>query len=168
MANQGSNGPSHYAIKAMREPKVGSVEELLLEREVSFHERVTGHENVVSFYDVFNEDGWVFLLLELSEAGTLHELIADNDLYDSDDRDARIKTIFLDVIDAVEHCHRQQVFHRDLKPENILCASDGTHIRIADFGLATDENVSMQKMCGTKGYLPPGKFRFSSDDFFPS
>lgn len=155
------DGPSHYAIKAMREPEVGSVEELLLEREVTYHERVTGHDNVVSFYEVFNQGGWVFLLLELSEAETLHEFIADSDVYDSDDRDALIKTIYLDVIDAVGHCHRQHVFHRDLKPENILCARDGSNIRIADFGLATDENISMQKMCGTKGYLPPGKFHFS-------
>ncbi|KAE9409781.1 kinase-like protein [Gymnopus androsaceus JB14] len=144
-----------YAIKVLNQPEFGSVDGMLLERELSLHSRVSGHENVVGLYDVFREDGHVFLLLELSEAGTLQDAIADDTIYDVAERDAQVKMIFLGVLDGVLHCHQKNVFHRDLKPHNILCSADGTSIHIADFGLSTDDNLTRQRQCGTTPYIPP-------------
>ncbi|KAJ7652294.1 kinase-like domain-containing protein, partial [Mycena rosella] len=59
------------------------------------------------------------------------------------------------LLDAVEFCHRNGVFHRDLKPENIICNSEGTDLRLADFGLAAQRVVSSQFGCGTRGYMSP-------------
>ena len=53
-----------------------------------------------------------------------------------------IRTVFLQIVDAVEYCHSMGIFHRDLKPENILCTRGGSRICIADFGLATSERLS--------------------------
>ncbi|KAE9397355.1 kinase-like protein [Gymnopus androsaceus JB14] len=147
-------GPFHYAIKVINQPELGSPEAELLDREIAFHMRVSGHENVVSLYEVFKENGSVFLLLELSEAGTLHNFLFESRLYASEDRNQQLKTIFLAIIDGLLYCHDQNVYHRDLKPENILCSKDGTQIQIADFGLSTDESVTRQ-LSGTTTYIPP-------------
>lgn len=70
--------------------------------------------------------------------------------------DALITDVFLQIIDAVEYCHEQGVFHRDLKPENILCNQDGTHVVLADFGLATRQPISDDLGVGSGYYMSPG------------
>ncbi|KIK65766.1 hypothetical protein GYMLUDRAFT_159673, partial [Collybiopsis luxurians FD-317 M1] len=151
----GPEGPFHYAVKVLLKPEPDSINEILLEREITLHERVTGHENVVGLHDVFRDDTRIFLLLDLAEAGTLKDVITDDKFYTVKDRDEKVKSLFLSVLDGLEHCHKLGVFHRDLKPENILCSSDGKSTRIADFGLATDEELSDTFGCGTEAYISP-------------
>lgn len=156
------DGPFHYAIKVLNHPEVGSAEEKLLYREIVFHKRVSGHENVISLYEVFREKDCVFLLLELSGAGTLYDLLIAAKLWDSADRNEQAKSLFLHILDGVQHCHSRNVYHRDLKPDNILCSKDGKRIQIADFGLATGEQTTDRHQCGTKTYIPPGTVSLKS------
>lgn len=62
-----------------------------------------------------------------------------------------------EILLAIEHLHKNNIFYRDLKPENVLMGEDG-HIKIADFGLSfmTKNDDDMAKsMCGTPEYLAP-------------
>ena len=50
--------------------------------------------------------------------------------------DKLIKSVFLQLIDAVEFCHNLGISHHDIKLENILCKDGSSHILLADFGLS--------------------------------
>ncbi|KAJ3240923.1 hypothetical protein HDU81_002426 [Chytriomyces hyalinus] len=66
-----------------------------------------------------------------------------------------VKDLFTQICNAVHYCHENGVFHRDLKPENILLDTSDYSIRLADFGLATDEEWSTNMGCGSLRYMSP-------------
>ncbi|KAH9444250.1 hypothetical protein Pst134EA_032450 [Puccinia striiformis f. sp. tritici] len=61
----------------------------------------------------------------------------------------------MQIIEAVQFCHRLGISHRDLKPENILCKKQGDDVVLADFGLATAEKTSSDFGCGSTFYMSP-------------
>lgn len=69
--------------------------------------------------------------------------------------DTLIKSVFCQILDAVEFCHSYGIYHRDLKPENILCLQGGNKVVLADFGLATGEKSSSDFGCGSTFYMGP-------------
>ena len=69
---------------------------------------------------------------------------------------AHTKRIFLQLLRAVQHLHSRQVYHRDLKPENILLADLGTRAVVADFGLSTRRERSVEFGIGSLSYMSPG------------
>lgn len=71
-------------------------------------------------------------------------------------RDALIKHVFLQILDAVQHCHSLGIYHRDLKPENVLCFDQGLRVAITDFGLATTDNKSKEYKTGSVYHMSPG------------
>lgn len=76
------------------------------------------------------------------------------------DRDADCfetkRAAMLQLIDVVKRCHDRSVFHRDIKPENVLIRSDGSSVRLIDFGLAVTTPISSNCRSGTKEYMSPG------------
>ncbi|KAI9343608.1 kinase-like domain-containing protein, partial [Obelidium mucronatum] len=66
-----------------------------------------------------------------------------------------IKDLFTQISNAVYFCHQNGVYHRDLKPENILIDTSNLSIRLADFGLATDQEWSDNMGCGSVRYMSP-------------
>ncbi|CAI5997618.1 unnamed protein product [Closterium sp. NIES-64] len=79
-------------------------------------QRLQGHANVVDLHSVYENDAFIFLLMELCPDGDLFKLISEqNGLPETEAR-----YIFKRVALAVQHCHRNGIVHRDIKPENIL------------------------------------------------
>ncbi|KAJ6470715.1 kinase-like domain-containing protein [Mycena vulgaris] len=150
-----SNDPAYYAVKCIRNGAPGSRDVSILQNEFRMHRDVSHEPGVVSFHHVFTggEDGeFVFMVLDLAAGDMLHSIVKRH-LYV--DRPALVTEVFMQVLAAVEQCHENGVFHRDLKPQNFLCDSEGTSIRLADFGMATREDESQIFKCGTLAFMSP-------------
>src|SRR5919112_5191143 len=79
------------------------------------------HPSAVTVYDVVEEDGAPYLVMELVEARTLSEVVrTDGPL--SPQRTAQVG---LALLGALESAHRQGIVHRDVKPGNVLLCDDG-------------------------------------------
>ncbi|KAI9318147.1 kinase-like domain-containing protein [Dichotomocladium elegans] len=146
--------PELYALKSLRCP-VDDRQRVLQRVEVGLHARVSasGHPNVVRLERVIREAGWTHMVMEYSSEGDLFSAITERDLYYGNHN--LIRHVFLQLLDAVAHCHQHGVYHRDLKPENILVFDRGRTVKLADFGLATTEAVSNEYGCGSVFYFSP-------------
>ena len=124
------------------------------EQESTLHYFLSNHPNVVTLHENIEFGDYVASLLDYCSGGSLHDMIYDYRAYAGDS--ARIKSIFLQIIDGVEHCHSSYVYHRDLKPLNVLCDEDGSQVFLTDFGLATRQEFSQEHSIGTVAYMSPG------------
>jgi serine/threonine protein kinase len=124
-------------------------------REIRLHWTASTHRNVVSMLKIIEEPDCIFVILEFCPEGDLFFNITECGQYVG--KDALAKKVFLQILDAVEHCHSLGIYHRDLKPENILVTDQGETVKLADFGLATASDRSEDYGCGSTFYMSPGK-----------
>jgi serine/threonine-protein kinase CHEK1 len=135
--------------------KQGRLKPQDLQKEISLHQFVSNHQNIIKFYNCGDDAQWMWIALELAEGG---------DLFDKVEADEGVGTdvahfYFMQLIQAVSFMHSKGVAHRDLKPENILLSGEGD-LKIADFGLATLFQHNSQKkrcttVCGSPPYIAP-------------
>lgn len=145
-----------YAVKALNKCGLDPRERQFQEREIRLHYRASEHPNVVSMAKILDSPECTFVVLEYCSEGDLFAKITEEHHYVGDDEKA--KCAFLQILDAVRHCHSLGIYHRDLKPENILVKDDGWTLKLADFGLATEERITSDFGCGSTFYMSPGKF----------
>ncbi|KAF8189802.1 kinase-like domain-containing protein [Mycena galopus ATCC 62051] len=141
-----SHSPTYYAVKCL-----GHTNRLYNSDEVALHTVCSSHPSVITLHREFRSHGYLFILLELA-ACDLWAVIEDRVFTNND---ALVKRTFLQLLDAVHFCHERGVYHRDLKPSNILCDADAGNIRIADFGLAVDDEFPCLDPAGTSSYATP-------------
>jgi serine/threonine protein kinase len=87
------------------------------------------HPNICALYDVGNQDGVEYLVLEYVEGETLEKRLENGPL----PTDVLLRH-GIEIADALEKAHRSWVIHRDLKPANIMLTKSGA--KLLDFGLA--------------------------------
>jgi serine/threonine protein kinase len=143
----------YYAVKVMLKSSRRSEQHAIHNRESVLHKSVCDHPNIISMYDIICDDTYRFVVLALCPGGQMFTPITRCRFYLQDDL---IKSIFIQLIDALHYCHEKGIFHRDIKPDNILCSSDSSKVFLADFGLATKREVSNHLRCGSLNYMSPG------------
>ena len=112
------------------------------------------HPNIVEMYDVGEDNGNYYIVMEYVDGKTLKQVIKKRgSLTLSEAID-----IMLQLTDGISHAHDSYIIHRDLKPQNILIKDDGT-IKITDFGIAMAMNSTQltqtNSVMGSVHYLPP-------------
>lgn len=114
------------------------------------------HPNIISLYDVWENRGELYLVLEYVEGGELFDHISNHGQLPEDEA----IRIFRQIIAGLSYCHRFNICHRDLKPENILLDGKG-NIKIADFGMAVLQpaNRTLRTSCGSPHYASPEVIR---------
>ncbi|KAI1259629.1 Pkinase-domain-containing protein [Xylariaceae sp. FL1019] len=122
-------------------------------RELRLHHLASAHPNVVSMHKIVDDPSCIYVVLEYCPEGDLFLNITERGQYVG--RDDVVKSVFLQILDAVEHCHTLGIYHRDLKPENILVSNHGETVKLADFGLATSNDRSEDYGCGSTFYMSP-------------
>ncbi|RAK74769.1 serine/threonine-protein kinase [Aspergillus fijiensis CBS 313.89] len=122
-----------------------------LEREVVIMKLIE-HPNVISLYDVWENRGELYLVLEYVEGGELFEYVRKHGPLPEEEA----VRLFRQIIAGLGYCHRFNICHRDLKPENILL--DSWHnVKLADFGMAALQpmNQWLNTSCGSPHYAAP-------------
>ncbi|KAK4033527.1 kinase-like domain-containing protein [Parachaetomium inaequale] len=122
-------------------------------REIRLHYLASSHANVVSILKTVDDVDCIYLVMKYCPEGDLFYNITEKGLYVGDDE--LCKRVFLQILDAVDHCHGLGIYHRDLRPENILVTNGGETVKLADFGVATSSERSEDFGCGSTFYEPP-------------
>jgi serine/threonine protein kinase len=145
-----------YAVKALRKHGLESRQAKFQEQEIQLHREASSsrHQNIVGLIDIMEDAEYQYVVLEYCPEGDLFSNITDRGIYVRDDLLA--KRVFLQILDAVWHCHQIGIYHRDLKPENILVTDNGECVKLADFGLATRDHITSDFGCGSTFYMSPG------------
>lgn len=123
-------------------------------KEMIFHRMVSDHENVVTFHRVFHDSQYLYIVLEFHTGGDMWDAIKAGAYWKNDEV---VRGVFLQLIDAIEHCHSRGIYHRDLKPNNILVSDDASQVYLSDFGLASRSKKSGSFGVGTTQFRSPGE-----------
>ena len=92
------------------------------------------HPHICVLYDIGNQDGIEYLVMEYLEGESLAARIAKGSLTTSE-----LLRYASQIADALDKAHRQGIVHRDLKPANVMLTKTGA--KLLDFGLAKDEKI---------------------------
>ena len=115
------------------------------------------HPNITTVYDFGEEQGRMYIAMELLEGSDLKELISDTAPLPLDTKLA----LMAQICDGLAFAHSRDVIHRDLKPGNIRVLASG-QVKIMDFGLArvsTSEMTRAGLILGTPNYMSPEQIK---------
>ncbi|KAK6125635.1 hypothetical protein DH2020_040623 [Rehmannia glutinosa] len=151
-----SNG-DRVAVKRIEKNKMVlpiAVEDV--KREVKILKALAGHENVVHFYNAFEDDSYVYIVMELCEGGELLDRILSKKDSRYTEKDAAI--VVRQMLKVAAECHLHGFVHRDMKPENFLFKSQKRiPLKATDFGLSDfiRPGKKFQDIVGSAYYVAP-------------
>ncbi|KAF0227002.1 MAG: serine/threonine protein kinase bacterial [Erysipelotrichaceae bacterium] len=152
------------AVKILRgKLSLDPVALLRFQREANAASRLN-HPNIVEIYDVGEDNGQHYIVMEYIRGKSLKELISQ--------RGAMEKQEALQTMDqllcAITEAHKNNIIHRDIKPQNIMVKDDGT-VKVADFGIATVSDAvqltQTDTVMGSVHYLAPELARGENASF---
>ena len=119
------------------------------------------HPNVVNVYDVGEEAGVQYIVMELVEGITLKEYIQKKGRLTPKE----VISIAVQVCSGIEMAHNHSIVHRDIKPQNIMISKEGK-VKVTDFGIAkaTSSNTISTNAMGSVHYTSPEQARGGFSD----
>ena len=112
------------------------------------------HPNIVEVYDVGEEDGNYYIVMEYIDGKTLKQLLQKRGALTLNE----VIDIMSQLTDGLAHAHEAYIIHRDIKPQNIMIEDNGL-VKITDFGIAMALNSTQltqtNSVMGSVHYLPP-------------
>lgn len=119
------------------------------------------HPNIVNVYDVGDDNGLYYIVMELVEGITLKRFI---------ERKGHLEVkesvgIAIQIAQGMEAAHANHIIHRDIKPQNIIISREGK-VKVTDFGIAkaATSNTVTQNAIGSVHYLSPEQARGGYSD----
>ncbi|CAD8127298.1 unnamed protein product [Paramecium sonneborni] len=171
----GPYGEKVYAIKTINKVRVADKTQMIQEEFEIL--RKMDHPNIVRFYEMYEDDMFIYFVMEHCKGGNLLERVLSKGSFD----ETKASIVMRKLFSAISYLHSQGVMHRDLKPENILLSNenDDAEIKIIDFGLSKklkesdkDKKKQLQRkqsQVGTPLYVAPevltGVYNQKCDDW---
>lgn len=144
----------NVAVKVLRQQFVHDEEFIRRFRREAQSAAALSHPNVVSIYDVGQEEDTHYIVMEYVEGNNLNEIIKERAPLQAEEA----VRIAAQICDALEHAHHNQIIHRDIKPHNILIGKNG-RVKVTDFGIAravTSSTITQTgSMVGSVHYFSP-------------
>ncbi len=158
-----------YACKKMNKKKIKNKEQFKTEIDLL---RATDHPNIIKLYDIFEDNQYIYLIMEECNGGEFFDSLAKRAKEKKMYTEKECAKIFKQILEAVNYLHAHGVCHRDLKPENILFSTlaDDSSLKLIDFGLSKvldGDKGTMKGAVGTTFYMAPevltGKYNEKCD-----
>ena len=142
-----------YAIKVIdRAGLIKAKMQSKLHSEIAIHRRLS-HANIVKFFRTFQDEWYVYIVLEKCSNQTLMEISRTRSRFSKEET----QFIMMQSISAIQYMHQNDVLHRDLKLGNMMMDVE-MNVKIGDFGLAAElqfDGERKRTICGTPNYIAP-------------
>ncbi|MFI3171490.1 MAG: Stk1 family PASTA domain-containing Ser/Thr kinase [Eubacteriales bacterium] len=114
------------------------------------------HPNVVNVYDVGEDDGYNYMVMELVDGITLKDYIQKKGKL----TDKETISIAIQMASGLDAAHKKNLVHRDVKPQNVMISKEGK-VKVTDFGIArpTTSNTISANVMGSVHYTSPEQAR---------
>ena len=120
------------------------------------------HPNVVNVYDVGDENGVYYIVMELVEGITLKKYIEKRGKIPFKEA----VSIAIQVANGLDAAHKHNIVHRDIKPQNIIISKEGK-VKVTDFGIAkvaSSSTINSSSTMGSVHYISPEQARGGYSD----
>jgi len=141
-----------YALKVINKYKLIQAygDCRLIYNEIEIHSKLN-HRNIIRLYNKQENDSEIQILLEYAEKGNLFNLIQKEKGLE----ESIAFKYFIQIVNAVNFLHQNNIIHRDIKPENILIGENNL-LKLCDFGWSKELTVNNRStFCGTMEYMAP-------------
>ena len=149
------------AIKILKDSLIDETEYLNRFLKEASAAGTLNHPNIVTVYDVGKVNELPYILMELVGRETLADVLDRKDKLSY----SAIIEIAMQIASALDCAHNANIVHRDIKPENILYDAEKNNIKVADFGIAKQEDSDIAErtqvgtIMGTPRYMSPEQAR---------
>lgn len=148
------------AIKVFKKKSLNSFKNLeqKIRNEIEILKKLKKSKHVVRFYDFFEDEKKIYVVLEFCSNGTLEQCILNREKNQRDSSEEgsipyidheKVWDIFSQMIKGMEFIHQNNIIHRDIKPSNILITHKGT-VKFSDFGNSLDLDDINNQLLSTK------------------
>lgn len=123
--------------------------------EARMHKKLSKHEYIIDIRDIVEERDFMYIFLEFAPNGHLGTFIHRHGRLEED----VARRFFIQMLNALEHCHKHNIVHHDIKLENLMLSAD-LSIRLIDFGLSkrVTKGSPITEFSGSPLYMPPEIF----------